>query len=104
MERFGVPGRSLALAKRGEFIFVRAMACEAWKSAFRSNLPRASESPASFQVAFETACTDSRWKDITVRQLLQHTGGWDSRDSFDPMFEVRRIAAETGDLSEPLFP
>lgn len=29
---------------------------------------------------------DKRWHQITVRQLLQHTGGWDRDGSFDPMF------------------
>jgi CubicO group peptidase (beta-lactamase class C family) len=29
---------------------------------------------------------DKRWRQITVRQLLQHTGGWDRDSSADPMF------------------
>ena len=29
---------------------------------------------------------------VTVRQCLQHTGGWDRGDSFDPMFQSIRIA------------
>jgi CubicO group peptidase (beta-lactamase class C family) len=28
---------------------------------------------------------DPRWHEITVRQCLQHTGGWDRDKSFDPM-------------------
>jgi N-acyl-D-amino-acid deacylase len=28
---------------------------------------------------------DPRWRDITVRHCLQHTGGWDRGKSFDPM-------------------
>ena len=39
---------------------------------------------------------DPRLARITVRQLLQHTGGWDRDASFDPMFRSKRIAAETG--------
>jgi len=35
---------------------------------------------------------DERWKQITVRHLLQHTGGWDRDKSFDPMFRSRDIA------------
>src|SRR5262245_50546319 len=35
---------------------------------------------------------DPRLKDITVRQLLQHTGGWDRDKSFDPMFRSVDIA------------
>ena len=35
---------------------------------------------------------DPRIYDITVRQLLQHSGGWDRDKSFDPMFYVSRVA------------
>lgn len=34
---------------------------------------------------------DSRWNDVTVRQLLQHSGGWDRGVSPDPMFQVVEI-------------
>jgi N-acyl-D-amino-acid deacylase len=39
---------------------------------------------------------DPRWKDITVLQLLQHTGGFDRDKSFDPMFRPVKIAKEVG--------
>lgn len=39
---------------------------------------------------------DPRIYDITVRQLLQHSGGWDRDKSFDPMFSVTRVAEELG--------
>ena len=29
---------------------------------------------------------DARWRQVTIRHLLQHTGGWDRTKSFDPMF------------------
>jgi CubicO group peptidase (beta-lactamase class C family) len=35
---------------------------------------------------------DSRWKVITVLEALQHTGGWDRAQSFDPMFRSVMIA------------
>jgi N-acyl-D-amino-acid deacylase len=38
------------------------------------------------------APADPRWKRVTIRHLLQHTGGWDREKSFDPMFEVNRIS------------
>jgi N-acyl-D-amino-acid deacylase len=38
---------------------------------------------------------EPRLRDITVRQLLQHTGGWDRDKSFDPMFRSDRIAQAT---------
>jgi len=34
---------------------------------------------------------DFRWKDITVRHLLQHSGGWDRDQSGDPMFQVVEV-------------
>jgi N-acyl-D-amino-acid deacylase len=39
---------------------------------------------------------DPRLKDITVRQLLQHTGGWDRDKSGDPMFRSVEIAKALG--------
>jgi N-acyl-D-amino-acid deacylase len=44
---------------------------------------------------------DERWKQITVRHLLQHTGGWDREKSFDPMFRSKQIAK---DLNAPAPP
>lgn len=38
---------------------------------------------------------EPRLRDITIRQLLQHTGGWDRDKSFDPMFRPERIARAT---------
>lgn len=39
---------------------------------------------------------DPRLREITVRQLLHHTGGWDRDESFDPMFRSDRIAQTVG--------
>jgi len=44
---------------------------------------------------------DERWKQITVRHLLNHTGGWDRDKSFDPMFRPREIATAFGLPSPP---
>ncbi|HEY1174131.1 MAG TPA: serine hydrolase domain-containing protein [Verrucomicrobiae bacterium] len=35
---------------------------------------------------------DARWEQITIRQLLHHTGGWDRDVAFDPMFRSGTIA------------
>ncbi|HEY3148936.1 MAG TPA: serine hydrolase domain-containing protein, partial [Dongiaceae bacterium] len=40
---------------------------------------------------------DPRLATITLRQLLQHTGGWDRDKSFDPMFRPRVIARAAGE-------
>lgn len=39
---------------------------------------------------------DPRLAKITIRQLLQHSGGWDRDKSFDPMFRPDEIAAAVG--------
>lgn len=39
---------------------------------------------------------DPRWKQITVRHLLQHTGGWDRDRSGDPIGMPRQIAQALG--------
>lgn len=40
---------------------------------------------------------DARWRQVTLRQLLQHTGGWDRDKSFDPMFRAVQIASALGE-------
>lgn len=42
----------------------------------------------------EGAQIDPRIYGITIRHLLEHTGGWDRNTSFDPMFRVSEIAQE----------
>jgi N-acyl-D-amino-acid deacylase len=38
---------------------------------------------------------DQRWRQITIRQLLAHTAGFDREKSFDPMFRCYEIAEAT---------
>ena len=40
--------------------------------------------------------TDPRLREVTVRQCLQHTGGWNRDVSGDPMFQSVKIAREVG--------
>lgn len=42
------------------------------------------------------ATVDPRLSQITVRELLQHSGGWDRDKSFDPMFRPGIIASALG--------
>ncbi len=42
---------------------------------------------------------DRRQRDITIRHLLQHRGGTDRDQSFDPMFQSVRFAEEQGILA-----
>ncbi len=51
----------------------------------------------------EDAEPDPRWKRVTVRHCLQHTGGWDRGKSFDPIARPWDIAA-TLDIEPPVTP
>ena len=44
---------------------------------------------------------DPRLADVTVLDLLRHSGGWDRNASFDPMFRSREIAAALGIPTPP---
>ena len=44
----------------------------------------------------EGATPDPRIYDVTVRQLLQHSGGWDRDKSFDAMWIAGRVERELG--------
>ena len=46
---------------------------------------------------------DPRLREVTIGQLLQHTGGWDRDKSFDPMFRSRAIAKAAG-VAAPAMP
>ena len=51
--------------------------------------------PSTLQEAAD-AVRDSRWQDVTIRQVLQHRGGWDRELSSDPMFRSVEIATQLG--------
>ena len=43
-----------------------------------------------------TNVSDTRFRNVTIRQLLQHWGGWDRDVSYDPMFRDFIISASLG--------
>ncbi len=47
---------------------------------------------------------DERWRAITVRHCLHHTGGWDREKSYDPVARPEQIAAEVGSKSAAVTP
>ena len=49
------------------------------------------------------AMPDERWKDITIRHCLQHTGGWDRGKSGDPIGK-RPVIARAFDITTPVAP
>ena len=44
------------------------------------------------RLAFDEGPSDLRWTRVRVRHLIDHRGGWDARQSVDPMFRVDAIA------------
>lgn len=44
----------------------------------------------------EGVAEDPRWKHVTLRHCLQHSGGWDRGKSFDPMFRAVAFARLLG--------
>jgi N-acyl-D-amino-acid deacylase len=46
---------------------------------------------------------DPRWNEVTVRQCLQHTGGWDREKSYDPIVKAWEIA-KAFDIEPPIGP
>lgn len=49
------------------------------------------------------ALRDQRWQRITIRQCLQHTGGWDRKKSYDPISRPKEIARTLG-IRLPVMP
>ena len=54
-------------------------------------------------LAADEKIADPRWKLITIRHCLQHTGGWDRGKSFDPIGRASTIA-KTLDIPLPVGP
>lgn len=44
----------------------------------------------------EYPLADKRWADVTIQHLLDHEGGWDRNETFDPMFRVDQIRKSLG--------
>jgi CubicO group peptidase (beta-lactamase class C family) len=126
LKQYGIPGGSLAVAKGGRLVHAKgygmadvdAKTPVAAESLFRiASISKPITAVAVLKLvqdgkldldakAFELLGVrpekaDARLKDITIRQLLQHTGGWDREQSGDPMFRPFDIAAEAGVASPP---
>ncbi len=128
-----VPGAALAVARRGRVVYSRAFgyadrdACEVARpqSLFRiASLSKPVTAVAILQLVEQGklalddtvldrmklkpllaagATVDDRWKRITVRQCLQHTGGWDRAKSYDPIVKAWEIA-KAFDIPPPVGP
>lgn len=121
LREYGIPGGALAVAKDGRLILAKgygladvdAKAPVEAGSLFRiASISKPitavavlklvqdgrldPEAKAFTLLDIELPQADPRLVDITVRQLLQHTGGWDREKSGDPMFRPFDIAEELG--------
>ena len=123
LEKHKLPGASLAVGRGGRVLYARGFGwadVEAKKpvqpeSLFRLASISKSITAVAVMRAVEQGCLslddkilpwlgelvpaeipDARWRDITLRHLLQHTGGWDRDKSFDAMFRAVPFAKELG--------
>jgi N-acyl-D-amino-acid deacylase len=120
MERFHVPGAALAVTAQSRLVHARgygyadlaAREQVSPQTLFRiASISKPITAVATLQLVeqgrlslddrvFEILegkdIVDDRQRSITIRQLLQHTGGWDRDASFDPMFQAVRIARTQG--------
>jgi len=46
---------------------------------------------------------DERWKQVTIKHCLTHSGGWDRDKSYDPMFQAIRMA-KSMQIELPILP
>lgn len=123
LDQHKLPGASLAVGRAGRVLYARGFGwadVEAKKpvqpdSLFRLASISKSITAVAVMRAVEQGCLalddkilrwlpdlvpteipDARWRDITLRHLLQHTGGWDRDKSFDAMFRAVPFARELG--------
>ena len=126
LQRYAVRAGSLAVARQGKLLFARgytwaepdypvtqadspfrlASVSKAFTAAVIYQLLQAKKLELSLPVfpwlgldraALPGQTIDPRLATITVQQLINHRGGWDSRAAnFDPVFSMRRIARRLG--------
>lgn len=124
MAEWGIPGGAVVLAKDGKLLLARGygwadrdrrIPVDPFTHVFRlASLSKAItavailklvetgklklDSPVlpllPFLTAADLAKADTRLRNVTIRHLLHHAGGWDSAKTFDPMFSGRMIARE----------
>ena len=125
MTQWGIPGGTMGIVKDGRLVYARGFGyadVEAKKVATPDALFRIAsvskpvtkaailklveqgrfslDAPAFALLPQLTplpgATVDPRLRTITVRHLVDHTGGWDRMMTFDPMFRPTEIAVATG--------
>src|SRR5579862_146193 len=124
MQKYEIPGGAVAVAKNGRIVFAHGYGwadrenreAAAPDSLFRiASLSKPFTSAAILKLVEEGKLTlddhpfgilnlkpppgrkqDPRLATITIRELLQHSGGWDRDKAFDPMFIPVKAAKEVG--------
>lgn len=107
MTRYRIPGGAIAVVRNGKLVFARGYGYANTAtgelvqpdSAFRiASLTKPITSAAILLLVQRGKLSlDERVFDtITVRQLLEHSGGWNRDTTFDPMFMPVEIAQATG--------
>jgi N-acyl-D-amino-acid deacylase len=121
LREYAIPGGALAVAKDGRLVHARGYGLadvEAKASVEADSLFRIAsiskpitavailklaqdgkldlEAKAFTLLDIDLGKADPRLVDITIRQLLEHRGGWDRERSGDPMFRPFDIATELG--------
>ena len=125
MDEYDIPGASLAVARDGRLVFARgygfadreAGTAVQPNSIFRiASLSKVVTAVTIMQLFQQgelnlddrvvdlvpgLSPADSRFNEITVRHLLQHSGGWDYSSIPDPLFNPRLVASTLGVASPP---
>lgn len=125
METHGIPGGALAVSKSGRLVYDRGFGFADVEAETRvesgalfriASISKPVTAVAILQIvergelALDDRVTsildvaqfdgsqpsDARWSDVTIRHLLEHSGGWDRDESFDPMFRSHRISRAAG--------
>ncbi len=121
VERHGIPGAALAVLYRNEIVYLKTFG----QADIQSQQPVRPESlfriaslskpitatavlklVADGKIDLDTkvfglladfdATGDPRLADITVRHVLQHSGGWDREQTLDPIMNIARFMEEEG--------
>lgn len=125
MQKWSVPGATVAVARQGRLLFARGYgvadpaspAPVQADSLFRiASVSKPITATAVMKLVEDGAltldlpvfpylargtATDTRLNRVTVRHLLEHSGGWDRDIAGDPMFNLVSIAAQMGVPSPP---
>jgi len=96
-----VPAAALAISRDGRLVYARSFGAAEAAAFPAASVSKPITAAAVLQLAERGRLdlhagawqllglaepADPRWKQITVLHLLQHTGGWDRDQGFDPMF------------------